>query len=76
MSQSPTGLIHAKLLDGSGGARDLDWSEVGDWTPDAGALWLHFNEDGRARGRVGRVEVPHLALGRDRERQGVLRCPS
>lgn len=43
MNNSPTGLIHAKLLDGAGGARDLSWDEVGQWTPELGHLWLHFN---------------------------------
>lgn len=43
MSSAPQGLIHAKLLDGSGGARDLDWQEVETWTPERGDLWLHFD---------------------------------
>ena len=43
MSEKPRGLIHAKLLDGGGGARDLDWMEVGAWAPEQGCLWLHFD---------------------------------
>ncbi len=43
MSAAPAGLLHAKLLDGHGGARDLDWDEVGDWTATQGCLWLHFD---------------------------------
>ncbi|SHF06832.1 zinc transporter [Microbulbifer donghaiensis] len=37
------GLIHAFLLDREGGGRDLDWSEVRDWQPQHGLLWLHFD---------------------------------
>lgn len=37
------GLIHAMLLDGKGGARELNWSELQGWEPEQGALWLHFN---------------------------------
>ncbi len=38
-----SGLIHAYLLDGSGGARELTNSEMQDWQKDAGAIWLHFD---------------------------------
>lgn len=37
------GLVHARLLDGSGGARTLTWSEVSGWRPEDGLLWLHFD---------------------------------
>lgn len=37
------GLIHAYLLDREGGGRDLGWSEVRDWQPQQGLLWLHFD---------------------------------
>lgn len=37
------GLVHALLLDGSGGARQIDWSEVATWQPEQGVLWLHFD---------------------------------
>ena len=43
MSDAPSGLIHCKRLDGAGGALDLDWIDVGSWTPEQGCLWLHFN---------------------------------
>lgn len=43
MSEAPAGLLHAKLLDGQGGARDASWAEVIDWTSDQGCLWLHFD---------------------------------
>lgn len=43
MSEAPDGLLHARLLDGSGGARDLPWSEVSRWEPAQGCLWLHFD---------------------------------
>ncbi len=41
----PEGLIHALLLDGSGGARELSWEEANHWTAEQGCLWLHFNLD-------------------------------
>lgn len=40
---SPEGLIHALLLDGRGGAEKLDWTEVANWSPEQGCLWLHLN---------------------------------
>jgi len=40
---STSGLHHALLLDGKGGARSLDWTEVGTWKPDAGLLWLNLD---------------------------------
>ncbi len=43
MTHGPDGLIHAKLLDGEGGARDLSWQEVEAWQSEQGCLWLHFN---------------------------------
>ena len=43
------GLILAVLLDGRGGARKLNWSEVRDWAPEQGCLWLHLHfEEARA----------------------------
>ena len=42
-SAAPDGLIHAFLLDGSGGRRQLGWDEVQQWHPEHGCLWLHFN---------------------------------
>ncbi len=47
---APAGLIHALLLDGSGGAAPLAWERVQDWQPADGCLWLHFDyeEDGAA----------------------------
>ena len=43
MTDAPNGLIHAKLLDGNGGARDVDWAEAMAWSPEQGCLWLHFD---------------------------------
>ena len=43
MNLAPEGLIHAKLLDGHGGASELAWDEISDWTPDQGYLWIHFD---------------------------------
>lgn len=40
---APEGLIHAILLDGSGGCRRLPWAEIEGWQPEQGCLWLHFN---------------------------------
>lgn len=37
------GLIHAVLLDGQGGAKRLDWTQVNRWTPDQGELWIHLD---------------------------------
>jgi zinc transporter len=31
------------LLDGKGGSRDFQWSNVSSWRPGQGCLWLHFN---------------------------------
>ena len=44
------GLIHAYLLDGTGGGRRLEMSDIESWTPEQGILWMHFdytNEDAR-----------------------------
>lgn len=38
-----TGLIHARLFDGRGGARTLLMPELASWTPDKGVLWAHFD---------------------------------
>ncbi len=37
------GLLYACLLDGQGGARELDWRGVAQWKPEQGPLWLHFD---------------------------------
>lgn len=37
------GLIHAYLLDGKGGARNLTWAEVDAWKPAQGSLWVHLD---------------------------------
>jgi len=39
------GLRFALLLDGKGGATELDWSSTANWTPAAGTLWLHLNRE-------------------------------
>ncbi len=38
-----SGLLHALLLDGAGGARKLAETEVGRREPQEGLLWLHFD---------------------------------
>jgi len=37
------GLIHSFLLDGRGGARELDWAGVRAWRSAEGTLWIHFD---------------------------------
>jgi zinc transporter len=37
------GLIYAYLLDGKGGGRRLGWSEITEWTPEQGLLWVHLD---------------------------------
>ena len=37
------GLIHAFLLDGNGGGRELCWDEIDNWNPSQGKLWIHLN---------------------------------
>lgn len=44
MSNPPeTGLQHAFLLDGKGGAKALDWAGVAAWTANDGVLWLNLD---------------------------------
>lgn len=38
-------MLHALLLDGNGGASELEWDNVNSWKPEQGCLWLHFNLD-------------------------------
>src|SRR5579863_6347934 len=35
-----SGLLHAHLLDGRGGARELGWDDIARWSPNDGILWL------------------------------------
>ena len=37
------GLVHGLLLDGQGGAKSLSWSEINNWNPSKGELWLHMD---------------------------------
>lgn len=37
------GMVHALVLDGRGSARELDWSELPQWKPEDGLLWVHFD---------------------------------
>ena len=37
------GLVSGLLLDGRGGAREVEWPEIEHWTPAAGVLWVHLN---------------------------------
>lgn len=40
---APPGLLHARLLDGAGGATDLDRTGVAAWSPEQGPLWMHLD---------------------------------
>ncbi|TCK05725.1 zinc transporter [Marinobacterium mangrovicola] len=35
--------LHALLLDGQGGGRDMDAAEINAWQPDQGLAWLHLD---------------------------------
>ncbi|MCB1830373.1 MAG: zinc transporter ZntB [Chromatiaceae bacterium] len=37
------GLLNAYLLDGKGGGRQMEWSDIRNWTPEQGALWVHLD---------------------------------
>lgn len=37
------GLVTGLLLDGKGGAREVEWPEIKHWSPDMGPLWVHLN---------------------------------
>lgn len=39
------GLLHAYLLDGKGGGRQVDWQAVESWTPESGPIWLHLDRN-------------------------------
>lgn len=40
---SRDGLIFARILDGSGGGREIDWEDLKKWTPEMGLLWVHLD---------------------------------
>ena len=39
------GLLFACKLNGDGTAAMLQWAEINDWSPDKGAIWLHFDRN-------------------------------
>ena len=41
--ENTDGLINAFLLDGRGGGKSLDWTQVRAWTPEQGPLWVHLD---------------------------------
>jgi zinc transporter len=46
-----SGLLHALLFDGAGGARALDWNGIAAWSPNDGVLWINLDytqDDARA----------------------------
>ena len=42
-TETESGLLHAFLLDGKGGAKSLDWAGVAAWTAADGVLWLNLD---------------------------------
>ncbi|MEQ8696871.1 MAG: zinc transporter ZntB [Bauldia litoralis] len=46
MTDPSDGLIFGCVLDGKGGARDLDWDGIDAWAPSDGVLWVHFDRTG------------------------------
>ena len=48
MVKNERGLIHAYLLDGTGGGRRLEMPDIESWTPEQGALWMHLDYTGEA----------------------------
>lgn len=73
MTNPPEGLVHAKLLDGEGGARDLQWQEVAGWHADLGCLWLHFDYEHEEAQRwlkeeSGLNDIAYTALTTDETR--------
>lgn len=43
MSTTDNWMVGAVLLDGQGGAKLLDETQVNKWTPKNGILWIHLN---------------------------------
>ncbi len=42
------GLLSACILNGRGGAHEVDWPAIDGWKPEDGVLWLHLNRDSEA----------------------------
>lgn len=40
-----SGLVVSYLLDGQGGGRKIGWTEIEQWRPQQGLLWIHLNRD-------------------------------
>ena len=67
ITENESGLVHAYLLDGTGGGRRLELAELASWTPEQGVLWTHFDysdEDARQwlRNSAGLDELVVAAL--------------
>lgn len=43
MRMEDSGLIHACLFDGNGGAREVGWQEIKKWREEDGILWIHLS---------------------------------
>ncbi len=37
------GLVFGYVLDGNGGGKGIDWKKLGQWSPEQGTLWVHFD---------------------------------
>lgn len=42
-SDDHDGLVSGLLLDGKGGAREVEWPEIKHWSSEMGPLWVHLN---------------------------------
>lgn len=42
MKSPNNGLLHACLMDGKGGGKQVGWNEIRHWQPDQGSLWVHL----------------------------------
>jgi zinc transporter len=63
------GIVLAVVLDGTGGARPVGWSEVEHWKPEHGALWLQLDiTSPRARAWLASQDGALATLGIDDRR--------
>jgi zinc transporter len=60
-----SGLLHAYLFDGKGGASKLDWAAVDTWSPNDGVLWLNldYTAEDAERWLSTKSMIEPLALG-------------
>lgn len=48
MADDPAGLVFATILDGTGGGREIGWSQLIGWSPADGSLWAHLDRSDAA----------------------------